>query len=129
MKRPIGSILVVDDDEAVLDVFTRILEKEGFRVSSVKSVEDAKAIFEAQDFAIVVYDLSVGGSMAALELASAIRTEHPAMTVLMVTGLATPEVTAEVAKRGLEMLEKPFGAHELINVVSCLLTRRHSPAA
>lgn len=129
MNRPTGSILVVDDDEAVLDVFTRILETAGYPVIAVKSIEDAKANLEKRDFAIVLYDLSVGGTRNALELASAIQEEHPGMIVLMVTGLATPEVAAETARRGLEILEKPFGAKELVDVVSCCLARKKNPAA
>jgi len=128
MKKPSGSILVVDDDEAVLDVFTRVLKREGFPVQAVNSIDQAKASVEKKDFAVVLYDLSVGGIRNALELASSIQEGHSEMTVLMVTGMATPETKAEITRRGLKLLEKPFGAKELVEVVSCHLAKK-KPAA
>ena len=124
-----GSILLVDDDEAVLDVFTRILQKEGFPVTAVKSIEAAKKSVKESEFAVVVYDLSVGGMRNALDLASVLQEEYPSMKVLMITGMVSPEVASEVTRRGLEILEKPLGAKALVRVISCHVRKRVHSAA
>lgn len=129
MQKSGGSILLVDDDEAVLDVFTRILQKEGFPVTAVKSIEAAKHSVEESEFAVVLYDLSVGGMRNALVLASALQEEYPAMKVLMITGMVSAEVAMEAARRGLEILEKPLGVKTLVRVVSCHVKKRVHSAA
>lgn len=129
MQKAGGSILLVDDDEAVLDVFTRILQKEGFPVTAVKSIEAAKQSVEESEYAVVLYDLSVGGMRNALELASVLQDEYPTMKVLMITGMVSPDVAAEVTRRGLEILEKPLGVKTLVRVISCHVKKRIHSAA
>ncbi|HET9698264.1 MAG TPA: response regulator [Terriglobales bacterium] len=129
MQKAGGSILLVDDDEAVLDVFARILQKEGFPVTAVKSIEAAKQSVEESEYAVVLYDLSVGGMRNALELASVLQDEYPTMKVLMITGMVSPDVAAEVTRRGLEILEKPLGVKTLVRVISCHVKKRIHSAA
>jgi ActR/RegA family two-component response regulator len=48
-------------------------------------------------------------------------TEHPRLAVLLVTGFANDETKTQAAKLGVRLLEKPFGASDLLFELSSLI--------
>ena len=52
----LGSILLVDDNPDVLDVFKTILEDEGYTVYTEKTIEKAKAIATENEIQLAVID-------------------------------------------------------------------------
>lgn len=123
------NVLLVDDDEAVLAMLTRVLHASGFTVSAVSSADEATSLIDDQrEFAMLIYDLSVGGPRGAFHVFEEFRKRRPNIPVLLVTGFASPDVEAEAERLGIEILQKPFGATELVDRVSYLIKRSH-PAA
>lgn len=48
------SILIVDDDKYIQNVFSRILQKQGYSVDSVESGQEALNKLEAQNYDLVL---------------------------------------------------------------------------
>ena len=54
------SVLVVDDDENIRLVLSRALEKEGYRISTAKSGEEALSVLQRSFFHVVITDIMMG---------------------------------------------------------------------
>lgn len=119
MKLP--SVLVVDDDDAISTVVRDILLTVGFEVSATSSSSDAMAKLKERSFGILIYDLSVSGEQSASTFLASCMTEQPRLAILLVTGFANEETKTQAAKLGIRLLEKPFGASDLLFEVSSLI--------
>lgn len=64
-------ILVVDDDAAVLQSCTTILEDEGFEVEVAATPQAGLDLLRQQRFALALTDLKLPGGLSGLEVSSA----------------------------------------------------------
>src|SRR5271157_1011205 len=80
-------ILVVDDDPMLLRALAEVLRSkvQGSVVEACRSAREALEKIQADDYAVVVSDLLMGG-MHGLELLDCIRVARPATMVLLITG-------------------------------------------
>jgi len=118
------SVLVVDDDQGMLRAMTRVLSKEGMRVTSVSdpTVVVSKLMSEIR-FDLVITDLRMPmfSGRGVLALASAL----PELPVIIITAFGGPDAEAQAIQLGaFAFLEKPVAAAELIDVVKRALHRR-----
>jgi DNA-binding NtrC family response regulator len=112
------SVLVVDDDPGMLRAMTRVLSKEGMRVTGVSSptVVVAKLMESESRFDLVITDLRMPmfSGRGVLALASAL----PELPVIIITAFGGPDAEAQAIQLGaFAFLEKPVAAAELIDVV------------
>lgn len=117
-------IIVVDDDRDVLFFVRLVLENEGFAVSCAASGEQALSMLEQTDYALMLTDLNMPG-MDGVELARRARQLRPALTVIMGTGQASPEVRQRAAAAGIiDVFGKPFAFDKLLNrlITGCIRT-------
>lgn len=54
-------VLIVDDNEAVLDIFQELLSEEGFSVSTSNSGITGLELFKSNNFDLVVIDINMPG--------------------------------------------------------------------
>ena len=54
-----GQILIVEDEEIIRASLRRLLERQGYTISDVESVQEAQALFQLKDFALIISDLRV----------------------------------------------------------------------
>jgi two-component system response regulator (stage 0 sporulation protein F) len=83
-------VLVVDDEDAVRDLFTDLLQKEKCEVKSTSSGEDALEILKKESFDVILLDIKLGG-MSGLETLKNIKDTKPDVTVIMITGFGYDE--------------------------------------
>jgi len=95
MKR----ILVIEDEKFFAKLVKRCLEKEGFIVESVDSLEDGLACAQSGDHEVVVSDLYLAGR-SALELIARLRPVNPHLPVIIMTSKHTTDTAIEATKRG-----------------------------
>jgi PAS domain S-box-containing protein len=119
-----ATILVIDDEPAVLKITGRILEAEGFRVQLAKDGAGALASV-AKDGPpdLVVTDLIMPG-MGGAEVAKRLVANCPDLPILFVSGYSSDDLRRELgvgSKRFL--LQKPFTARELTQKVASVLSR------
>jgi CheY-like chemotaxis protein len=120
---PGRTILVVDDEEAVLDVVCRFLEIEGHHVLSATNGQDAlDQVHRRRDIDLVILDLMMPREDGAATLRR-IRQLRPQLPVLLCTGLPQADVLSDLSERGAAgLLRKPFKMNELWYAVRQALT-------
>jgi two-component system, NtrC family, response regulator AtoC len=110
-------VLLVDDEPVVCDAIGRVLAHEGVRVTSVPSAEVALAHPALASFRLVICDLMLPGA-SGIELTRAIRTLHPRIPVMAISGYATRENAERAQAAGaIGFLAKPFDIPELLALV------------
>ncbi len=110
-------ILLVDDEKALLDVFTAALSPY-FEVTTATSVREAEFILHKKSFKVVVADhLMPGGN--GMSLLVRVREEYPAMQRILVTGYMKPEMLLRSVNEAslFRYLLKPVSINELVRVV------------
>jgi len=111
------SILVVDDEPAIREVFSRFLERRGHAVITCGTAGEGITTAGAQTFDVVVTDL-VLPDMTGLDLASSLRDICPRSKVILLTGEPSDETARRADELGVyKYLAKPIRAAALIEVV------------
>ena len=108
-----AQILVVDDEERVRLLLTRLLHQEGYRVRVVASGEEALAELETDSYDLVLADLTMAG-MSGMELLEQIKARTPEVGVIIITAFGTVESAVEAIKKGaFHYICKPFKLDEV----------------
>lgn len=109
-----ATILVLDDDAAVLRAVTQLLVSMGHHVLSAQSAGEAIALFEREHERIdlLVCDLVVS-AIHGVDVAALLVRRRPRLPVLFMSGYADSRLDAARAMPGAEMIAKPFSMDEL----------------
>ncbi len=116
-KSPTGTetVLLVEDDEAILDLGRMILENLGYTVLAAQSPVDSIRLVEEHpgDIHLLITDV-VMPQMHGRDLAEQLRVIRPKLKCLFMSGY-TADVIAHrgILDEGLNFLQKPFGSDEL----------------
>ena len=116
------SILYVDDDEAIVFLMTRLLERQGYRVSGYTDPREALTAVRAQpgEFDLVVTDFNMP-NMSGLEVSRALRDIRADLPVVLASGYITEELRAFAPAAGVrELIYKPNTVDDLCAVVARL---------
>jgi DNA-binding response OmpR family regulator len=122
--RPVGRILVVEDDPVVQKVLKRLFETEGFSVEIQSNGRSALDSFQASPPAAIVLDLrlpKVSGS----DVCKEIKAQAPALPIVVLS--AASDVSDKVLLLELgadDYVTKPFSPRELLARVRAAL--RHT---
>ena len=114
-----ASILVIDDEAVIRDGCTRILQKEGCRVTTVENGKAGIDLIntEKEPFDILLLDLMMPG-ISGMEVLETVRTIDDTMIIIVITGYATVESAVEAMKKGAyDFIAKPFTPDQLRIVV------------
>jgi PAS domain S-box-containing protein len=109
------SVLVVDDDPVILDVFERSLRTLGFQPQVFSTGEAAWTAFQGAVFPLAIVDWNLPDT-SGLELCRRFRSRpNGDLTyILMATGMSTPEDLRTALKAGADdYLVKPFRTQQL----------------
>ncbi len=121
-----GTLLVVDDEPALLRLLVRVFEREGYRVLDAPSGEAAEILWHDSDGDVqaLVTDIVLPGGMDGLELAHRLRLERPELPVLFTSGYCEGLMGARLSARAQDrLLPKPFHPREALRKVHSLLRR------
>jgi CheY-like chemotaxis protein len=110
-----GLVLVVDDEDIVRSVTSRILQVLGYTVVTARDGQECVALFAAktQPISAVLMDLTMPklDGVAAFEQ---LRQHAPEVPVILMSGFSEQDAVARFAAAGLAgFLQKPFTAAEL----------------
>ena len=112
-----GRILVVDDEELVRHFIMRALKALGFEVVGAANGIDAEALFDEQDFDLVILDL-VMPQRNGLDTYRALAAMRPDVRVVMASGYTRDHTAQDALSEGvIGFLNKPFQIAELADVV------------
>ena len=103
-----GRILVCDDDPALLQLTTDILQAEGHEVENSSSARQALDLMERQPYDLVLADLVLPGT-GGLDLLREARSRWPETEVIIITGHGDIDTAVEAIKEGAyDYVTKPF---------------------
>jgi DNA-binding NtrC family response regulator len=118
------NVLVVDDEKIMLESCCRVLEKEGYMVSSADSGEAALEQCDRKSFDLVLLDLKMPG-MGGIEALKRLKEMDPEVTILIMTGYPSIETAVRAIKLGAyDYITKPFTPDTLRFSVSRVLERK-----
>jgi two-component system cell cycle sensor histidine kinase/response regulator CckA len=115
-------VLYIDDDEAIVLLMTRLLERQGYRVSGYTNPEEALAATRGNpnQFDLVVTDYNMPG-MSGLEVASALREIRADLPVVLASGYITEGLQQKAPAAGVrELIYKPNTVDELCAAIARL---------
>ena len=104
------TVLLVEDNPAVADASTGLLEQLGYTVRWVSNAETALEAIEANGIDLVFSDIIMPGKMDGLKLARAIREKNPRLPILLTTGYSE---SADNVRVDFPVLRKPYQLHDL----------------
>jgi hypothetical protein len=105
-----ATILVVDDEPALLEVTGRILRKNGYTTLHARTYEQALSLASTRDFQLLLTD-SIMPGMTGSTLAELITEMKPGMPVLHMSGYTAGELDSERIRDGkLAFIQKPSPA-------------------
>jgi CheY-like chemotaxis protein len=111
-----GTIVVVDDDKAVLRTTVRMLDMLGYAAIAAGSGEEAlRLIASGMRIDLVLADFAMP-EMTGGELAETIRATRPALPVILVTGFGNSKVLKDFGEA--RILQKPYAEDELLERIA-----------
>ncbi|MGF6309073.1 PAS domain S-box-containing protein [Bradyrhizobium sp. i1.8.4] len=105
-----ATVLLIEDNPAVADASTGLLEQLGYAVRWASNAEAALSEIDANGVDVVFSDIVMPGRMDGLKLARAIRDRNPALPILLTTGYSE---SARDVMSDFPVLRKPYHIHEL----------------
>ncbi len=118
-----GTILVVDDEDAIRSVVVRALSRVGFACVTAAEGREAVQLFQAAParFRLVVVDLTMP-VMDGKATMRAMREAHADVRFVVMSGLASADALAQCGDEVVErFVEKPFDAQSMVDAVFAAL--------
>jgi len=112
-------VLVIDDDAAVRQLVSAVLELNGHDVVAAGSADEGLALLD-DSIEVVVSDLVMPGK-SGLQVLEQVRARYPELGVVLMTGAGTPEQLERAAASDAVVVEKPFAHATLLAAVAQLL--------
>jgi FixJ family two-component response regulator len=117
------TIYLVDDDDAVRDSLSFLLESHGFDVSAFASVAEFEDAYRPNDKACLILDHHLPG-VSGLEFLASPEGAALRIPVIVITGGADPSISARARALGVAaFLEKPVTETPLLAAIENALAR------
>jgi len=115
MNQP--QILIVDDDPIFSELLKEVLQEQDYGISLAGNGRQALEQLERGQPDLLLLDVTMP-DISGLQILSQVRTEHPEITVVMISGQSTIKDAVEAIKLGAyDFLEKPVDAQRVLLTV------------
>lgn len=116
-----GKILIIDDEAALRQTLTRILQQAGFEVTSAENGEQGLSFLRHNQFDLIFMDIRMPG-LAGLDVLDRIRASHPGLPVVLFTAQPDLNSAVEALRRGAtDYLLKPLKPDVIIERARAIL--------
>ena len=122
-----GRVLVMDDENFILNLTGKILDKLGFTVDCARNGTEAIERYKrnkaaGDEYNVVILDLTIPGGMGGKETIENLIKIDPQIKAIVCSGYSTDPIMADYTKYGFSIaLAKPFEANELLKAIMTLL--------
>jgi PAS domain S-box-containing protein len=117
-----GTVLVMDDEEAVRMVCGDMLKSIGFSVDYASNGEEALDLYQKKDYAVVIMDLTIQGGMGGKQAMSRLLEYDPEAKVIVSSGYSNDPVMSEYRTYGFKgVIVKPYCIEDLIDTIGDVL--------
>jgi signal transduction histidine kinase/ActR/RegA family two-component response regulator len=111
-------ILVIDDEDSVRDILSRMLKTKGHRVVVAPNGEEGIERFRAEAFDLVFTDLGMP-KLSGWDVGKAIKGINPKTPIAMITGWGVELDREKLNESGIDLIiSKPFNFEQVIDLVS-----------
>jgi CheY-like chemotaxis protein len=125
------TIVLVEDEDLVRRLVSRLLEKEGYRVIEAGTAEEGLEILSNGEKAdLLLTDITLPGGLNGIELGRRALEERRDLKLICMSGSGEEEMTSDLLKRAgrtAAFLGKPFSPGELVKTVNGLLDTAREP--
>jgi DNA-binding NtrC family response regulator len=123
LKIPID-IVIVDDEEDFVEMLAKRLENEGHNVRTALSGERGLELLDETECDVVILDIRMPG-MDGITALKAIKRDHPAVEVIMLTGHGTIDTAVEGLKSGaFDYVQKPANFDDMLAKLNAARDRK-----
>ena len=113
-----ATILLIDDESAIQESLSGILEDEGFQPLTASSAEEGLAVLADQDVHLILLDIWLPG-MDGIEALKRLRQDWSEVPVIMISGHGTIETAVQATRIGaFDFIEKPLSYDKVILAVN-----------
>ena len=124
LGKPKRSMLVVDDDKAILNVFSRIFERNGYVVATAESGKEAEEKLKKQNYDAALVDIRLP-DMNGVDLLPEMQEKAPKMVKIVITSALGNENVSKAAKTAADaFLSKPVEPGILLKVLEAKLEEK-----
>ena len=117
-------VLIVDDEKNIVTSLQEILNDEGYDITTAEDGLEALEKIQAEPPDLVLLDIWIPG-MDGIEVLRAIKTYHPEIEVLVMSGHGTIDTAVKATKLGAyDFIEKPFSLDQLVRSVEHALKQK-----
>lgn len=122
------TVLIVDDEQGIRDIFGLNFEIEGFNIVKASGGMEALEIVKNQhiDFVLSDVQMPAGDGFTLLKEIKKLKIDLP--MVLLVTGFAEVTRSEVIAEGGLDLFSKPPDIDEIINIIKQSVQRQKMAA-
>jgi DNA-binding NtrC family response regulator len=118
---PTGTVLVVDDEEAVRAALKHVLVQHGYAVATAATGEEALELLRTLPAQVIISDQHMaGGGLQGVDLLKVVRVRHPRVVRILLTGDQDPEVPVRSINESevYRFIRKPWHNADLRTIVS-----------
>lgn len=118
------TVLVMDDEQSILNLVTRILQKQKIHVDTAEDGQKAINIYRekisrGEVYDLVILDLTVPGGLGGVETAKQILESDPQARLIVSSGYSEDPILSNPSEYGfVDIIAKPYSRKELLEVVS-----------
>lgn len=117
-----ATVLVIDDEVALLAIISDVLEESGFRVLTAADGPSGLDILRSdQPLDLLLTDIRLPKGLNGREVADAARLMRPELRILFMTGYAGSALDKGPLAAGMEIVTKPFDLSRLADRVRRLI--------
>ncbi len=118
-----GKVFLLDDDELIVSMLSRVLKKEGFEVRSDTKTHDVVNKIKSYAPDILLLDITLPGQ-SGMDILEELKNKEINTQVVMLTADDTAETAVKALKLGAgDYLTKPFNTDELKIVISNIIEK------
>lgn len=120
----LGSILVIDDEQDVVDLLSVYFSGSGYEVVGATQGADGLMLADFHRPDVVLLDIMMPG-LGGVEVLQQLRLRWPNLPVVMLTAVADVEIARSTLRRGaFDFIPKPFECEHVERVVAAAITAR-----
>lgn len=107
-------VLIIDDERAIRNTLSEILQHEGYKTDVAENGEDALKKFAAEKFEVVLCDIKMP-KMDGIEFLEKSKLINPDVPIIMISGHGNIETAVEAVKKGaFDFIQKPPDLNRLL---------------
>jgi two-component system, OmpR family, response regulator ResD len=121
---PSGHILIIDDEASLRQTLARILQRDGYEVTSVASGTEGLSLVAQQPFDLVYLDIRMP-DMNGLDVLQTIHAQVPELPVILFTAQPDLHSAVEALRRGaIDYLMKPLKPESVLARTRAILSEQ-----